>query len=127
MFKFFKKNAQEGRFVELTSTSGLTGKDAADKIVAFLKEAKFEEPYPEFTVLKSDLEMARISEYHLCSYINELNKDNKDISYTISHPKGENDFPDYGVTQFAWEHVLFEHEYPEAAPQKVIIVESEEK
>lgn len=120
MLGFMKKNADRGRFVEIARTNEITGKDIADKILIFIKTADFKDPYPEFTVNKSDLEDARISQYELLGYINHLNKDNKDIQYSTQHPKKKDGFMDYDIIQFVWERKLYEPEYQE--PIKVQVV-----
>jgi len=46
MLNFFKKNAVEGRFVEIAKKDGESGQEIADKITSFIKDADFSDPYP---------------------------------------------------------------------------------
>ncbi|MCK5445112.1 MAG: hypothetical protein KAI73_05765 [Rhodospirillaceae bacterium] len=120
MFGF--KTAKKGRFIEIGTKDEPTGKEAAEKIIEFIKGAEFTEPYPEFTVHKSDLQAARITEYHLVDYLNWINKDNEEIRYANQSPKRKDGFPDYDIIEFVWQRVLFQHSY---GPTEVVIKDEE--
>lgn len=122
MFKFLSEKAKKERFVEITTASQIASAAAADKITAFITDAEFKDPYPEFSVHKEDLEAARITEYELLWFIQNLNKENEEIEYRTTHPDDENGYADYSVIQFVWTRLLFNR--PEIEPQKVTVVDA---